>query len=276
MRFYLAGKLKHYARWILDRWTNPRLLMAYGWTWPAGDHGARIFLDCGAFTALNLGYTIDVGEYTDYCLAHRAEYEVVAALDVIGDAEASAANYAYMAAHGADWAMPTYHIGSDWRYLEALVERYPYVGLGGLAVRLRFGSNGNVNGVFRAAIRAHQIAERAGARLHGFGLSSIPLLRDLPWYSVDSTMPVQLALHGKIMVPGGQGWLTRQIRQGIGVERLVAQAPWREEQDWAGLVAWDGDQRQGQVCRILWNLRAMTHMINRWHPSDEEVGTCGP
>ena len=42
-------------------------------------------------------------------------------------------------------------------------------------------------------------------KVHGFGLTSLPLMMRYPWYSVDSSTWVQWAANGMVLVPGQVG-----------------------------------------------------------------------
>ncbi len=39
-------------------------------------------------------------------------------------------------------------------------------------------------------------------RVHGFGLTSLPLMKRYPWFSVDSSTWVQNAANGMVLIPG--------------------------------------------------------------------------
>jgi len=45
-------------------------------------------------------------------------------------------------------------------------------------------------------------AGRPKVRVHGFGLTSLPLMKRYPWYSVDSSTWVQWAANGMLLLPG--------------------------------------------------------------------------
>jgi len=67
------------------------------------------------------------------------------------------------------------------RYLDALLERYSYIAIGGLVPYLT-----RLNKVIPKLIQCFKRA-KGRAVFHGFGVSNWYLLKTLPWYSVDST-----------------------------------------------------------------------------------------
>lgn len=90
------------------------------------------------------GKVIGLSEYSDRCLALAVSPKppsVVFALDVIGDPEATARNCEAMTGVG---AVPTFHYGSPWHYLEDLGRRYLRIALGGLVKRGKGGHGGSL------------------------------------------------------------------------------------------------------------------------------------
>lgn len=135
-------------------------------------------LDSGAFTAHTQGTPISLDEYTADCLdllqgdAPPAE---IYGLDVIRDPEATMRNVEEMHARGVP-ALPTFHLGSPWHYLEDMAKRYDKIALGGM--------------VRQAGLRG--FAEQCFARvwpkkIHGFGVGRMELLNAVPFHSVDSS-----------------------------------------------------------------------------------------
>jgi len=143
-----------------------------------------VFADSGAFSAWRLGVRITVEEYAAWLRRWGALFTVAAALDVIGDAEATWRQTLELRALVPEVPiLPVFHFrgcsGFDplLRYLD---EGYNYIGLGGLV------------GAQRDELtlpwmdRCFRLAEgRAG--LHGFGVTTWALLKRYPWRSVDST-----------------------------------------------------------------------------------------
>lgn len=149
-----------------------------------GPERVDLFADSGAFSALNAGAQITVAEYAAWLKAHAGAINFAAALDVIGDPKATARNAAALvkATDGKVTIVPTFHVGSDWRYLTSMCKEYRLVALGGAV-----GVNRRTNALLAWLAHAHKIVRDAGAVAHGFGLTRPPYPAMLPWFSVDSS-----------------------------------------------------------------------------------------
>jgi hypothetical protein len=140
-------------------------------------NGYDIFLDSGAFSAMNSGKEINIDEYCKYIKEVGAVY--YASLDVIGDANATLINLEYMIDNYKLNPIPTFHMGSKIEDLKPLL-KYDYIALGGL--------------VFSSGIMHHCdevwhyiLTNKPKLKVHGFGLTNIELMARYPWYSVDSS-----------------------------------------------------------------------------------------
>lgn len=199
-----------------------------------------LWLDCGAFTANSQGAEINLDDYCDFIEENRERIAIFAALDVIGDAEASRDNWREHLARGQE-AVPVFHAGEPWSMLEEYCEATDYVALGGMVPL-----STDVAG--RWLYRCFQLGEKYQARFHGFGQTSWPLLMDFPFWSVDSTSWLQIPRFGQIKLfddrkgtwlIGGQvgdgapvyehGELIR--RHGVEPEQLADSALYK---DWIG------------------------------------------
>lgn len=146
-------------------------------------------LDSGAYSALTSGKQIDLHKYIDDAgelLGSDSGLQVVFALDVIGDPEASARNAETMWENGIE-AVPTFHFGSDWGYLEALVKSYPKIAFGGLVGRGAGGHGGKTSPNDRLRFLEGCFARAWPKWIHGFGCCDKRLLLRLPFAAVDST-----------------------------------------------------------------------------------------
>lgn len=165
---------------------------------------ARIFLDSGAFSAYTLGVTLSVAEYCDYIKRNkdilRVEDGTVMAsvLDGIGDPLQTYRNQLEMELRGCR-ALPCFHAGEDERYLEWYVKNYEYITLGGMV-----GSSTKALSVWLDRVWNKYLVDgsgRARLKVHGFGITSRPLMERYPWYSVDSSSWIQSAAFGAIETP---------------------------------------------------------------------------
>lgn len=93
---------------------------------------AGLVLDSGAFTAWQKGTPIDIAEHTAFVAERHAEFEWCAALDAIGDAAASLANWRRQRSELASDVrlVPVFHEGEDFEILDEYVAAAPLIGLG--------------------------------------------------------------------------------------------------------------------------------------------------
>jgi hypothetical protein len=136
----------------------------------------RNMLDSGAYTAKSKNKPIDIGALIKE-IKEGGWYEA-AALDVIGDPEASYRNAVYMREQGAK-CFPTFHFGEPWEYLLTYAKNFDKVGLGGL-VPVK-------NAEERNAWLAECMSRIWPKKTHAFGVMGRDTLMKFPFHSVDST-----------------------------------------------------------------------------------------
>lgn len=167
------------------------------------DH-ASIFLDSGAFSAYTLGVDIDLPAYCEYIKRNmdiiRVEDNVVLAsvLDGIGDPLQTYRNQLAMERLGAK-PLPCFHAGEDERYLEWYVRNYEYITLGGMV-----GTSTKQLCVWLDRIWDKYLTDGSGnprLKVHGFGITAIPVMERYPWHSCDSSSWIQSAAFGSIITP---------------------------------------------------------------------------
>lgn len=137
----------------------------------------EVFIDSGAFSADTQGVPIDLRAYIAYIKRYRHLITTYSNLDVIRNPEATWANQQRMEDAGLS-PLPVFHGGTPWQWLEHYIERYPYIALGGLV--------GKIGRAKAWLVRCFQMAKGRSV-FHGFGVTAWDVLRDLPWYSVDSS-----------------------------------------------------------------------------------------
>lgn len=166
--------------------------------------GARVFLDSGAFSAFNLGVKLSVKEYCEYIQRNndilRVEEGTVMAsvLDGIGDPLQTWRNQLEMECRGVR-PLPCFHAGEDERYLQWYIEKYDYITLGGMV-----GSSTKQLCVWLDRIWDRYLMDGSGRpklKVHGFGITAIPIMQRYPWYSCDSSSWIQSAAFGSIVTP---------------------------------------------------------------------------
>lgn len=166
--------------------------------------GAKVFLDSGAFSAYTLGVDLSVEEYCAYILRNqdivRVEDGVLMAsvLDGIGDPLQTWRNQLEMEMRGVK-PLPCFHAGEDEKYLEWYVANYEYITLGGMV-----GSSTKQLCIWLDRIWDRYLTDGAGnpkIKVHGFGITAIPIMERYPWYSCDSSSWIQSAAFGSIITP---------------------------------------------------------------------------
>lgn len=165
---------------------------------------AKVFIDSGAFSAYTLGVEIDLPTYCNYInqnidiIRHDDGVVMASVLDGIGDPLQTYRNQLAMEAHGAK-PLPCFHYGEDERYLDFYIKNYQYITIGGMVPV----SNKQLI-PWLDRLWDKWLTDGSGTprlKVHGFGLTSIPLMRRYPWYSVDSSSWIQATAFGTIITP---------------------------------------------------------------------------
>jgi hypothetical protein len=164
---------------------RPGLLVSYAYLaeWSRIRREARFrdwVLDSGAFSAHKSGTKIELAAYIETCkrlLATDPLLVEVFALDVIGDWRASLRNCEAMWRDGVR-AIPCFHGGEPWDVLIGLARDYPKIALGGV---VGWRAQPKLAWVGQCFARAWP------AKIHGFGMSGVTMLRSFPFHSVDAT-----------------------------------------------------------------------------------------
>jgi len=151
----------------------------------AFDWGQDLFLDSGAFSAMNSGKVIDIEEYAQYLHEHAHKFQVISSLDDIGNAEGSYNNLKTLETLGTK-PFPVYHAREDESWLKKYIdEGYDYILIGGMVPETTQWLMGWLDGLFSRILCNPDGTARV--KLHGFGLTDQQLMFRYPWHSVDST-----------------------------------------------------------------------------------------
>ena len=144
----------------------------------------KIFLDSGAYSVSTGKAVIDIDEYIEFINKYKSLFEVYANLDVIGNAKLTDRNQKYMESKGLK-PLPTFHYGTDYNELNKMIKNYNYIGLGGLVpiAMKRKKMVRHLDNCFRII--------KDKVKVHGWGITSRPLLFRYPFYSVDSTSHIK-------------------------------------------------------------------------------------
>lgn len=138
--------------------------------------GLHIFMDSGAYSAWKKKVTIDIDQYIEFIKKSYIGKYIV--LDVVGDPEQTYNNLKYMESKGLQ-PIPVFHLRSDFKYLERLVnEGYYNICLGGTV-----GTKRNK----RIEFFDECFKRFPDTYFHGLGMTDPKLIQKYPWFSVDST-----------------------------------------------------------------------------------------
>jgi hypothetical protein len=178
----------------------------------------RIFGDSGAFSAVTLGARISVDEYAAWLSRWKHLLAVYANLDEIGDAEGTWRNQKRLEAMGHS-PLPVYHTGEPWEYFDRYCREYPYLALGGAV-------GYPTSKLMPWAIECFRRCRRLGTGtvFHGFGLTNLPAIMDLPWHSCDSSSWGGAYRFGRLQLwdPAARRMASLDIRDRAGMLRNIA------------------------------------------------------
>lgn len=172
-------------------------------------HGKEKFLDSGAFSAMKQDQPIDIHKYIAFCQRYGDQLDAYANLDAIpkeptieGRAKAAAESLwsqQEMDRHGLA-AIPVFHMGEPWEYLEHYIANYDYICLGGFV-----GTSSEMNmDLFLEDCWTKYLTDGAGrakVKVHGFGLTVHRHLINYPFYSCDSTTWLRHSQFGMAAIP---------------------------------------------------------------------------
>jgi hypothetical protein len=164
--------------------------------------GIKVFLDSGAYSAFSQGISVDLGAYCDYIHRNQDIIEFPSVLDAIGDADGTWRNQEAMEKRGVR-PLPCFHYGEPIEVLQYYLTKYDYITIGGMVPI----STPQLK-IWLDRIWDEYLTDDDGTpkvKVHGFGLTSLPLMFRYPWYSVDSSTWVQWAANGMILIPGKAG-----------------------------------------------------------------------
>ena len=158
---------------------------------------SRFFMDSGAFSVWKSGKSIEIDSFISYLKEYESVLTVYAALDVIGDPEASFRNYVKMREAGLN-PLPCYHIGEPLDWLDKYVAvGASYIGLGGIAHRSPADRHQCLRQVFR------KYPDESTVGFHGFGVASREFWTAYPFRSCDSTTAVMHGVSRTALTPFG-------------------------------------------------------------------------
>lgn len=148
----------------------------------------KLFIDSGAFSAFTSGVKIDLKEYIEFLKQLKPEQYAV--LDDLTDPEMTLKNQRTMERAGLT-PLPTFHIGEPLKYLDKYLNKYEYMAFGGMV-----GAQ-NVDNWLKS-IWSYVYKRQPKLKVHGFGLTTQPLIQPYPFYSVDSSSYLATPRYGQL------------------------------------------------------------------------------
>ena len=146
-----------------------------------GRPGVKFFADSGAFSAFTSGKPISRNEYATWLRTWSHVVDPYVNLDVKFDLPATLDNQQHLEGLGLHPA-PVFHLGESLDLFREMVQRHDFVAIGNLTT----GSKRDPK-LWGLVDVLHGIAAEHSCGLHGFGLSSWPMVSRFPWKSVDSS-----------------------------------------------------------------------------------------
>lgn len=151
--------------------------------------GKNIFLDSGAFSAWSQKKYINIASYADFLNRIKDYLTAYAVLDDILDYKKTLKNQEYLESQGLN-PIPCFHYGEPPELLKDYVDKYDYIALGGMVPisppQLKFW----LDDIFH---KYHN------TKFHGFGLTSLYLMRKYHWHSCDSSSCVAGSKFARVM-----------------------------------------------------------------------------
>lgn len=177
--FPLGIKKQLFSYWYYRKVQQRQKLAKETKPWHA-DPEAEIFIDFGAFSTFTQKAKINVADYCKFI--REIKPTIYAALDVIGDPEASAKNTEVMEKEFNLKPIPCYHLCEDYKYLRAMIKDHDYIALGGMV------GAGSVKLVpWLDNTWSIIMKEKPKLKVHGFGMTILDLIEKYPWCSCDSS-----------------------------------------------------------------------------------------
>lgn len=228
--------------------------------------GVKVFLDSGAFSAFSQGVEIDLKGYCDYIKRNADIIDFASVLDSIGSHTGTWKNQAAIERHGVH-VLPCYHFGEPEKVLEYYLERYEHFTIGGLVPISTPQMKIWLDRIWEKILTNDDGTPKA--RIHGFGVTSLPMMLRYPWDSVDSSTWVQWAANGMILLPrsGKQIDISSQSSRRKQLWQHIDSLPKLQRQALEDEIALEGVDpqrlRDNYYSRWAWNAWAFPTYVKR-------------
>jgi len=177
----------------------------------------EIMLDSGAFSAWTRGIPIDIDDYAQFVLDNPGVFSIVANLDVIpGSKGRTPTQVEINKAAQAGWEnwkylekklpgtkiLHAFHYGESDAWLKKIMGETDYLAIGGIAMGLTtLQRQAWLDDLMQRVLTDDD--GRPVRKFHGFGVTSLDILKRYPWFSVDSTSWVLTGRFGGVYIPLG-------------------------------------------------------------------------
>ena len=197
----------HYLRQLPDS------EMTYFAQGGAKEDGFEVMLDSGAFSAKNMGATIEIDEYMEFVANYGANFEGgYVALDVLGEPDKTQNNLETMWSAGLD-PMPVHVWGDTARRMDELFERSTKICLGG------FRRPGRGPAPKEYIVSKMRMAK--GRPVHWLGYTNFDMVATLTPHSCDCVSWKSAKIWGTCMLYRGKGQFTRLRKAEAQVHRYT-------------------------------------------------------
>lgn len=180
-------------------------------------HGRKLVLDSGVFTARKSGVNIPLPEYLAYCMRYRHDVEYFFNLD-LGPHDVQLQNFKALVACGC----PTIGIVSNLMTFETIqkfIDIYPYIGISYSVMGESSGSSSYLtylDRLFEYLYRTNQ----THVKTHALGLTKLPVMKKFPFYSVDSSTWINPSRYGAVYAfEKGNLRTIPAVKKGSGIRR---------------------------------------------------------
>lgn len=208
---YPLWAVKKYELDILTSYAYPKACMKWFGL------GRSIMLDSGAFTASTKGIVIDINNYIRFYETYKDSIITLVNLDVIPvkfeeaeidkSAERGWENYLYMKSKNLP-VIHVYHQGEKKKWLTKLMDESEYFGV---SPNDKFSTRDKLKWLTETFSYICDNNGNALRKTHGFGVAG-KSFTNFPFYSVDSSKPVQLAARKSLLINFGNEY--RQVELG--------------------------------------------------------------
>lgn len=159
-----------------------------------------VMVDSGAYSAWTKKESLDLDGYIAYIHAMlKKDPDILYVnLDVIGDGKGSYDNWREMVRQGLN-PIPVYHVVTEVIWLEKYLKKVDYIGLGAIVKMSSDARTISLDRIFEDYLIDEERMPKF--KVHGMGITSFPLMKRYPWYSIDSTSWLQAGMYGKVLLP---------------------------------------------------------------------------